>query len=259
MKVGVLGAMIEEVGFVEERLKNTSKVESGKRSYISGKLNGAEELDVTVVFSRMGKVSSASTATTLINKCGVDFILFIGLAGGANPDLNIGDVVVGSELIQHDVDASAIPVFKKYEIPLLNRKSFFVDSKHSQLAKDCAERFFKEDFRKVIPQDVIEEFHMEDPKVSRGLIASGDQFIANPDKLQELRNDFPGLQCVEMEGAAVAQVCFEHDVPCCVIRIISDKADHSAVIDFSTFVSKASSVMSGSIACDFLKGLAKLD
>ncbi|MFZ5807120.1 MAG: 5'-methylthioadenosine/adenosylhomocysteine nucleosidase [Verrucomicrobiota bacterium] len=254
MKVGILGAMPEEINYLESRLKKITTFETGQRTYMSSTVEG---VDVVTVFSRWGKVSSASTVTTLLDRFKVDFILFIGLAGAVNPDLNVGDIVIATELMQHDMDASAVPIFQKFEIPLLNRKSFPVDSKHIALAKDCAEKFLGNEFKKIISPELIDEFHMKHPKVVQGLIASGDQFIADHEKIKHLRKELHGLQCIEMEGGAVAQVCFEHGVPFSVVRIISDKADHSAVIDFSKFAAKAASLMSGSIAHDIVQKMAK--
>lgn len=255
MKIGILGAMQEEVAYLARQIKNAASQEIGMRVYTSGKIG---DLEAVLVFSRWGKVASASTVTTLIDRFDADFVLFAGLAGAAAPELEIGDVVVASELMQHDVDASALPMFQKYEIPLLGQKFFKVKPSDVQMARECAEEFFAKDFSKIISAGLRKEFSLQKPKVVTGLIASGDQFIADPAKMKKLRGELPQLACVEMEGGAVAQVCYEHKVPFSVVRIISDKADHSATVDFPKFVSKAASLMSGGIAVKILQRLSHL-
>lgn len=253
MKIGVIGAMEEEVRWLVGRMEKTGEKTIGRRVYHLGKLGGAETV---LVYSRVGKVSSASTVTTLLDVFGVDLVLFTGLAGGARPDLEVGDVVIATQLIQHDMDASALPMFKKYEIPLLGVQHFPASATYSQQALSLAEKYLAGEYKNDVEPALIEEFHLHKPKAVQGLIASGDQFIASPVKVAELRQELPGLACIEMEGAAVAQVCYEHGVPVVVIRVISDKADHSAMIDFPKFLEKVASPLSGALALAFLKSIA---
>ena len=104
-----------------------------------------------------------------------------------------------------------------------------------------------------IAEEVLAAFGVRSPALTTGLIASGDRFIAHPDELAALRRDLPDLQCVEMEGAAAAQVCHEHGVPFVVVRAISDKADHSAVIDFTGFIREVASVYARGVVRRFLR------
>ncbi len=209
--------------------------EAGQRTFVSGRLHGRE---VVVVFSRWGKVAAASTATTLIERFGVGMLVFTGVAGALDRTLNVGDIVVGARLVQHDMDASAIPGVQRFEVPLLGTRFLDAPVELVARARSAAARFLDEDLRAAISPEVLAEFGIIAPKVVTGLIASGDQFIASDAVAEGLRCALPGLQCVEMEGAAVAQVAYEHGLPFIVLRTISDKADHSAHVDFRGFVTR---------------------
>ena len=225
MKLGIIGAMPQEIDLISAELETDRIERIANRSYHVGKFVGSESV---VVFSRWGKVAAASTATALIERFNVDLIIFTGVAGAVSPSLNIGDIVIADRLLQHDFDVSPTGMFAKYEIPLLGISYFPVDSRLVELAYAAAESY------------LAETNHF--PALKKrgtshiGTIASGDQFIAHPERLAELRSTIPDLLCVEMEGAAVAQVCHEYSIPYLVIRTISDKADHSAPIDFITFI-----------------------
>jgi adenosylhomocysteine nucleosidase len=227
-KIGIIGAMQEEIASLKTNMKNPICQTIAGREYVSGELFGK---DCVVVFSRWGKVAAASTATTLINTFQVDCIIFTGVAGAVSPDLNIGDVVLGTHLYQHDMDAA--PLFPKREIPYLNRDSFHSDERLFGSASEAAQTFFASAF---FSQPHLKEFSIESPRIHHGIIASGDQFVSGLEKTQSLHQEVPGTLAVEMEGAAVAQVCHEHEIPCMIIRTISDRADHAAPIDFPKFV-----------------------
>jgi len=252
MKIGILGAMNEEVS----RLKNDMEIEQvetrGMREYLLGKLYGHE---VALVFSRWGKVAAASTATTLIDRHKVDFLIFIGVAGAVDKGLNIGDVVISDSLIQHDVDASSYPGIEKHEIPLLGVKEFKVSDKVVSMATKAIDKFFSENLNKEVFKNNLKKFGIAKPKVIKGIVASGDQFIASASQTDKLRKEIPGLKCVEMEGAAVAQVAYEHGTDFLIIRIISDKADKNAVLDFKDFVKNIESHFTYGIVRYFLKGI----
>ncbi|MCK5814842.1 MAG: 5'-methylthioadenosine/adenosylhomocysteine nucleosidase, partial [Flavobacteriaceae bacterium] len=205
----------------------------GQRSYFIGVLFNT---DVVIVFSRWGKVASAATTTQLINDYNPSEIIFTGVAGGIDTHLNIGDIVIGKNLYQHDVDAS--PFFQKFHIPILNIKSVATQNQKKLIA---ASSNFIEQYDTYINKDEKSNFDISSPKVILGDIASGDQFIACKSKIESLKKELPTVVCVEMEGAAVAQVCFEYEVPFSIIRIISDKASDSASIDFIRFVNAIAS------------------
>lgn len=218
--VGIMGAMPEEVNHLIALLSSVHTTELGGRTYYAGTLNGVQTI---VVFSRWGKVAAASTATTLILTFGVTEILFTGVAGAIHPTLRIGDIVIGKHLFQHDMDAR--PLMKRFEIPLLGVTHFTCDPHLMNRAEQIVQSILK---------DQPAQYRVGD-------IASGDQFVAAAQQKTHLLSDWPTTLCVEMEGAAVAQVCFEHRIPVLVIRVISDAADEQAAIDFPLFVEKVAS------------------
>ncbi len=226
MKLGIVGAMPQEIDRIAEEFEIESIIEIAGRSYHLGRFEG---VDCVLVFSRWGKVAAAITATTLIEHFGVDCIVFTGVAGAVSSHLNVGDVVIADQLIQHDFDVSAAGILSKFEIPFLGISYFQVDATLVELAKRAAQEYLSNDNPEALPL-------IRKGNVFSGTVASGDQFIAHPEKLEELRAAIPNLLCVEMEGAALAQVCHEYGIPYLVIRTISDKADLSAPMDFLSFI-----------------------
>jgi len=247
MTIGIVGAMPQEIALLRQGLRNGRSDTRGMREYLEGELYGK---NVVLVFSRCAKVAAASTVTTLIEVFGVDVVVFTGVAGAADPRLEIGDVVIGTSLVQHDLDAR--PLFPRFEVPLLGRIAFETPAALVSLARRSAEAYLQTDLHRDVSAQTLSAFSIAAaPRVYSGLIVSGDQFIANPATLlalQEALQDagLPSALCVEMEGAAVAQVCHEHGVPVIVMRAISDKADHSAAIAFAPFIDQiASHITSG--------------
>lgn len=247
MRIGIMGAMDEEVALILSDMRNPFEEKIGVRSYYSGLLYSK---DVVLTISGWGKVESASTATTLLIHYGVEAIILSGVAGSASPEINVGDIVVAKELVNHDLDAS--PIFPKYQVPLLGVSRFETDPHLRNSAILAAERFVSRGITDHIDIDALAELQITKPTVHHGLVASGDQFISNPDVLARLHDTFPDLKCVEMEGAAVAQVCYEHNIPLVVIRSISDKADRIAKEKFPLFISKAASHYSRGILQNLL-------
>lgn len=238
MIIGIIGAMQQEIKLLTESMKIKETKSIGMREYYLGKLFGK---DVVLVFSKCGKVAAASTVTTLIEIFKVDLVLFTGVAGGADKTLNIGDIVIGDRLVQHDMDASALPSFKKFEIPLLEIDTFRASDKMVSLAKNSANHYISEYMKSDVAQSDLDEFSIKIPNVVVGTIASGDQFVADNEKVVNLCTEIVNLKCIEMEGAAVAQVCYEHNIDYIVFRVISDKADEHASINFPKFIEKTAS------------------
>jgi adenosylhomocysteine nucleosidase len=253
MKIGIVGAMAQEIALLKRDLTNVRRQTRGMREYLEGNLYGKV---VVLVFSRWAKVAAASTVTTLIDVFGVDFIVFTGVAGAVDPALEIGDIVIGNRLVQHDLDPR--PLFRRFEVPLLDKVAFEVSPDILALARKSAELYLQSDFYADISRDVLRAFGISSlPKLHEGLIVSGDQFIANPTVLAGIRTalidaGLPSPLCVEMEGAAVAQICYEHSVPLIVTRTISDKADHSAAVDFVPFVDRIASHFTRGIIREFI-------
>ena len=241
--IGIMGAMPEEIDGVVALLSNCVAISMGKRTYFSGQINGIETV---VVFSRWGKVAATTTATTLIHEFKITELLFTGVAGAISSDLKIGDIVLGKRLIQHDMDAR--PLMNQYEIPLLSKTYFETDSTHLNIAsKAINEVFENKSLHSVIQERDLLEFNISQPKLFIGDIASGDQFFSTSEQKQNLNSQLPNVFCVEMEGAAVAQVCYEYEIPFSIIRTISDVADETAHIDFPSFIKKISSKYSAEI------------
>ncbi len=228
MKIGIIGAMHQEVDKLIAEMLCQRQIVKGKRTFYEGILYGKQ---VVLVFSRWGKVAAATTVTQLIVEYGVDCVIFSGIAGALSPQLAIGDVVIGHKLFQHDMDAS--PMMPRFEIPLVGKTYFETDETTVSLAEQAVVGFFQTetDFLKK-----LSDFGIDTPKVLVGDIASGDKFVNSSDEKQAILEALPSVLCVEMEGAALAQVCYDFDVPFLIIRIISDTADEKAVVDFPVFL-----------------------
>jgi len=241
--IGIMGAMEEEISSLMKLIENVQSETIGGRTYYSGKINNKE---VVVVFSKWGKVAAAITVTTLIQKFQIQELIFTGVAGAIHPDLKIGDIVLGKRLFQHDMDAR--PIIPQYELPLL--KKIFIETpqlKIVQTKKVIDDLLNQQHLLQVITKEELQQFGIESPKVYLGDIASGDQFISDVNKKHQLRATFPDLLCVEMEGAAVAQVCYEFNIPFTIIRTISDCADQHAEINFLEFVKEVANKYSREI------------
>ena len=185
--------------------------------------------------SRWGKVAAAATPSTLIHKFGVTEIYFTGEAGGIAPQLKVGDIVIGQSFIQHDMDTT--PIFHRFEIPLICVTAIQADEARVGTAKDAIIHAIesKQLFRDIQASD-LDKFHIQFPTVHCGLIASGDRFFSEEKDKKQMLEDLPGVLCVDMKGAAVAQVCYEHGIPFSILRTISDSANHDAVEEFQAFI-----------------------
>lgn len=232
-----MGAMPEEIDGVIALMENPKRTIIGMRAYTSGTING---INTVVVFSRWGKVAASATAATLIHVYNITELIFTGVAGAINPTLKIGDIVLAKRLIQHDLDAR--PLMGQFEIPLLGKTYLECDEATITKVKDAVMPLFIDGIlEQSIGKNILAEFGIGTPSLHIGDIASGDRFFAAEAQKQQLNDVLPTILCVEMEGAAVAQVCYEHKVPFIVIRTISDTADEKSHIDFPRFISKVSS------------------
>ncbi len=241
--IGIMGAMPEEVNNLLDQLKDVKSTTIGMRTYYEGVLFAKPAV---IVFSRWGKVAAATTVSTLLLKFKVTELIFTGVAGAINHTLKIGDVVISDKLFQHDMDAR--PLMAQYEIPLLNKLFFETEQEKQEEAKAAAERFLK-NIKKTISSEDLEEFRIKSPRVIIGNIASGDRFIASNTDKNIIEEGLPNIACVEMEGAAVAQVCYEFGIPFTIIRTISDAADTQSDMDFTKFIA--------SIASNYSEGIIR--
>ena len=213
---GIIGAMEEEIALIRnDLLHSTEKVHAGI-TYYQGELFG---VPVVLCKSGVGKVNAAVCTQVLIDQFEVSQILFTGVAGAVDPSLDIGDIVISTECLQHDMDVQALG-FARGIIPFAESSIFPADAQLIELASKSSELLF-------------------DRKVLKGRVLSGDQFVADKAIVKALYAEFQGA-CLEMEGAAVAQVCFMNRIPYVVIRSMSDKADGSADVNFVEFTRLAS-------------------
>lgn len=222
-RIAIVGAMHEELRALLDAIPDERPVLRGGREFWVGHLAGQE---VVVVLSRIGKVAAATTATLLLSEFEVSRIVFTGTAGGLAPGVSVGDVVVADALLQHDMDAS--PLFPRYEVPLYGRARFAADE---AMSRELAEA----------SRAALAELGAAAAKVHRGLVVSGDRFVSERTENDALCMRLPDALAVEMEGAALAQVCHDFGVPFAVVRTVSDRADDSAHVDFNRFVAEVAS------------------
>ncbi len=246
--LAILSAMPDEIACVVGSLSDVSRRTIGQRQYHRGNFHGTP---VVVVFSGWGKVAAAATTAQLIASYDVTEIVFSGVAGAVQHGLSIGDVVVGTELIQHDMDAS--PIFPRYQVPLLGKALFATDAGLRARLRAAAQDFLQQDLAIAVPQRSRDWFRITSPKLIEGVIASGDQFVDSAGEIDALRSRLPQVTCVEMEGAAVAQVCEEYALPFAIVRTISDSADEQAPHDFARFAGEIAGHYSLGILARFLQ------
>ena len=230
LMLAIISAMPDEIAAIVQSLTEVTSQTLGHRQYQAGTF---EDTPVVVVFSGWGKVAAAATTTQLIASYDVTDIVFSGVAGAVRHGMSIGDVVVGSELIQHDMDAS--PLFPRYEVPLLGKALLPTDAALRARLRAAAQEFLRQDLTVAVPQSSRDWFRISSPQVVEGVIASGDQFVDSAEEIEALRQQLPNVVCVEMEGAAVAQVCHEYSMRFGIVRTISDAADENAPHDFPRF------------------------
>ena len=214
--LGIIGAIDEEVLEIKNALTDVSVETVTGMDFYRGKVNGKE---VVVVRSGIGKVNAAVCSQVLVDRFGVEAIVNTGIAGSLRAEINIGDIVLSTDSVQHDMDATGFG-YPAGQIPRMDTFAFPADEKLLNLAKECCAR--------VNP----------DIQTFTGRVVSGDQFISDKGKKQWLTETFDG-SCTEMEGAAIAQVCYLNHIGCLIIRAISDKADDSANMDYQEFEAKA--------------------
>ena len=216
------------------------------REFHQGEIHGKP---VVLVLSGIGKVAAATTAALLVQRFGVGPLVFTGVAGGLGAGVRVGDVVVAQQLIQHDMDAS--PLFPRFEVPLTGRSRFDADGPLADALAAAARRCLQDADRQ-IGAATLAGMGVAQPGLHRGLVASGDRFVSSHAESDALRAALPDVLAVEMEGAAVAQVCADFGRPFAVLRTISDRADDSAHVDFTRFIADVASVYTRVIVADWL-------
>lgn len=251
--IGILAAVHDEIAGLLAEMGPTAKVKRiGLRDYYQGALCGCP---CVLVLARMGKVAAAATTVTLIREFDVQAVVFTGLAGGIGAQVRVGDIVVARSLIQHDMDAR--PLFPRYQVPLLDRSYFDTDTVLSTALMQSATAYLASDFPDAVGTRTRGLYGIGTPGIHHGLIASGDLFVNDAHMAQTLAGALPDVLCVEMEGAAVAQICHEYGVSCAVLRTVSDRADSASHIDFEAFLKQVASLYSLGILRRFLAQLAR--
>ena len=240
MTTAILSALAEEQQGLLDLLQGARRVQRAGRDFWSGALHGQP---VVLALSRIGKVAAATTTTTLIEAFGAQRLVFTGVAGGLAHGVQVGDVVVAQEFVQHDMDAS--PLFPRYQIPLYDRERFACDTDLSQALLRAT-------------RAGLQQLGL-DAAVHHGLVASGDRFVSAAEEARALHAALSGAGhpplAVEMEGAAVAQVCHDYGIPFAAMRTISDRADDTAHVDFPRFVTQVASRYALAILDEFVREL----
>jgi len=214
--LGIIGAMDVEVKELREMMENPQAQTVAGMTFYEGTIKGKQ---VVVVRSGIGKVNAGLCSQILVDRYHVDGIINTGIAGSLRNEINIGDIVLSTTAVQHDMDASGFG-YEVGEIPQMGIKEFPTDDTLRELAIKCCQQA------------------NPDIQTFSDRIASGDQFISSKEKKNWIHDTFDAY-CTEMEGAAIAQAAYLNKVPCLIIRAISDKADDSANMDYSVFEAKA--------------------
>lgn len=215
MKIAIIGAMEEEVVLLRDKIDNKTVDVIAGCEYTSGQMNGVE---VVLLRSGIGKVNAAMSTTILLDKYNPDFVINTGSAGGSDESLNVGDVVISTEVRHHDVDVTAFD-YEYGQVPQLP-PAFLADEELIKVAEAGAKE-------------------SQDVHVVQGLIASGDTFVNELHVVENIRSKFELVKAVEMEAAAIAQVCYQFGVPFVIIRSLSDIAGKESNISFDQYLEKA--------------------
>ena len=215
-KIAIMGAMPEEIEPIISKLDNIQTMTYADNTYYEGSYNGQM---VVVAYSKIGKVFATLTATMLIEKFGCDKLLFSGVAGAISKELKIGDLIIADGLCQHDLDITAFG--HPYGYVPEGEVCISTDVNLRNIAKDIAS--------------------LKGLTLKEGIIATGDQFIANPERKDWIGSEFKA-DALEMEGASVAVVCSTLNVPFFILRAISDSADMDAGFNFDEFLESSAQV-----------------
>lgn len=245
----ILSALAEEQHGLIDLLRGAHKTRHAGRDFWQGELHGQP---VVLALSKIGKVAAATTATALIERFSVGRMVFTGVAGGVGKGVQVGDVVVATDFLQHDLDVS--PLFPRYEVPFYGKARFDGDVElTAQLHAAACAALASADARQPMQR-------FPQARVHQGLLASGDRFVSGAQESRALQATLAGaghaVLAVEMEGAAVAQVCLDYGVPFAAMRTISDRADDSAHVDFARFVDEVASHYAQAIVERFLLSLS---
>lgn len=250
MTTAILSALPEEQGGLVQALEQREQFQHAGRIFWHGRLHGQM---VVLGLSGIGKVAAATTAVVLFERLGAQRIVFTGVAGGMGEGVQVGDVIVATQFLQHDMDAS--PIFPRWEVPGYGCTQFACDPELSASLFAAAHAYLTNTQADIPRSSGIA--HTHSARVHQGLIISGDRFVSTSAESAALRTVLAaaGYQvlAVEMEGAAVAQVCSDFGKPFAAVRTISDRADDSAHVDFPRFIREVARPYADHIIAGFLQ------
>jgi adenosylhomocysteine nucleosidase len=249
MTIGIMSVMCDEIQVLLNDIKSPEVIEAGKRSYYKGILWGTP---VVIVFPGWGKVASATTSTYLIEHFGVNRMIFTGVAGGVNETMHAGDVVVASKLYNESPNGVDEP---QDVIPLWDGSGFRSDLLFCRASHAAATKFLEDDLRRRIAAELLVQYRIRRPKVVEGYITGGDYSPDESDFRTSVPHGAVGVACVEMEGAAMAQVCQDYSVSSVVIRTISESIGEGDPDRFHQFVKHVASTYSRGILKNLLTSL----
>ncbi len=244
--LAIVAALHEEIAGLIDLMPGEQRERHAGRDFWRGHLHGQP---VVVVLCGIGKVAAATTAALLAERYRVGRIVFTGVAGGLGPGVRVGDVVLARQFLQHDMDAS--PLFPRHEVPGHGRARFEADPLVTEALELACERMLG-GLPALLPPDTVQTFGLQSPRLHQGLLLSGDRFVATTAESRALQQELPDALAVEMEGAAMAQVCHDLGVRLAVVRTISDRADDAAHVDFPLFLREVASRYSAAIIAALL-------
>ncbi|OEH91526.1 5'-methylthioadenosine/S-adenosylhomocysteine nucleosidase [Bacillus solimangrovi] len=234
MKIGIIGAMEEEIQILKNKIGHREKEVIGGFEFYSGNINGVE---VVLLRSGIGKVNAAMSSALLLDRYKPDIVINTGSAGGFREDLNVGDIVVSTEVRHHDVDVTIFG-YEYGQVPHLPA-AFKADDKLVDAAMDAAK-------------------NITSVQTVKGLIVTGDSFMNDTERVEFVRDKFDDLIAAEMEAAAIAQVCHQFNIPFVVIRALSDIAGKDSNISFDQFLDKAA-LHSSELVLEFVENVKRQD
>ncbi|HLS22463.1 MAG TPA: 5'-methylthioadenosine/adenosylhomocysteine nucleosidase [Pseudogracilibacillus sp.] len=214
MKYGIIGAMEEEVAYVKAQIEQLKEVTIANCTFYEGKI---QEKNVVLLQSGIGKVNAAMATTILMERFAPDIVINTGSAGGFSTKLSVGDLVISDEVVHHDVDATAFEYAygQVPQMPPSYKAEPILIEKISTLLQEMN-----------LPYEI-------------GLIATGDSFMSDSERVAFVKEQFPNMLAAEMEGVAIAQVCYQYDIPFIIIRALSDIAGKDSAVSFEHFLKTA--------------------
>ncbi|HEY4601218.1 MAG TPA: 5'-methylthioadenosine/S-adenosylhomocysteine nucleosidase [Cerasibacillus sp.] len=214
MTIGIIGAMDEEVALLKQKMTKSKEVTVANCDFTYGELLGKQ---IVLLKSGIGKVNAAMATTIMHERFKPTHVINTGSAGGFAKELNIGDLVISTEVVHHDVDVTAFD-YEYGQVPQMPAR-FIADEHLVKLTKEASKGI--------------------DIQAVEGLIATGDSFMDDSVRVQFVREKFPSMIAAEMEAAAIAQVCYQYKTPFVVIRALSDIAGKESSVSFDSFLEKA--------------------